>query len=252
MQLSKQIVIPSSVGFVSFALGMGGGYLLKSYLDKKKPREITDELEEKVVDLGEEVVQLHFQFLEAKEEMNSAAGTVTSVLLELKNEGQRLLDKVAADMHRSMQDHPTNNAGNNGSDDVGTVNIFPDREDHWDYDEEEKHRTEERPHILHVDEYFANEKQYTQITLMYYQGDNILCDDKDVPIYNPESMVGKLDFGHGSNDPNIVYIRNDKLQVEFEVLLDHGHFQIEVLGAHVEDDYEEGDVKHSLHKFREV
>lgn len=242
--MRREIVIPSVTGLVSFGLGVGGGWLLKTYLDKRK----SSNLEEKVVDLGEEVVQLHFQFLEAKEEMNSAAQTVVSVLNEVKNEGKSLLERTAEEL-RSMHNHPSNP----GNDDVSTVSIFPDREDHWDYAEEVPKRSKEHPYICHVDEYYENEGDYTQATLMYYAGDNVLCDDKDVPIYNPETIVGKLQFGHGSNDPNICYIRNDKLEVEFEVLFNQGHFQIEVLGAHIEEDYEEDDVKHSHRpKFREA
>lgn len=242
MQLRKELVIPSITGLVSFGLGVGAGYLLKSYLSRDKA--------EKLESLEEEVTQLHFQFQETKEEVQSMAGTTVAVLAELKNEGKSIIDKVAEDMHRAnaMENHPAN--GGNRED---AVNIFREDQDHWDYEEEERNRQDPtKPYIIHVDEFFANEKGYIQSTLQYYQGDNILCDEQDVPVYNPEKIVGKLEFGHGSNDPNVVYVRNEKLEVEWEILLDHGHFQTEVLGQHIEENFGEGDLKHSTRKFREV
>jgi hypothetical protein len=242
MQLRKDVLIPSGIGVVSFGLGMAAGWLLRPYLEKRN-------LEKKVDELDEGVTQLHFQFIEAKDEMNSVAQTTVAALKDLRNEGRDLLDQVAEEMHRAnaMSNHPAN-GGN--KEDV-KVNVFPTEEDHWDYEEEEQNRgNPEVPYIIHVDEYFANEKDYQQSTLQYYQGDNIICDETDVPLYNPEKIVGKLMFGHGSNDPNICYVRNEKLEMEWEILLDHGHFQTEVLGHHIEEGYEEGDLHHSLHKFR--
>jgi hypothetical protein len=87
---------------------------------------------------------------------------------------------------------------------------------------------------------------YTQTTLTFYSGDNILADEQDSPVYNYESVVGNLRFGHGSNDSNVVYIRNEKLEAEYEVLLFDGSFEIEVLGYVAEANV----IEHSLTKFR--
>jgi hypothetical protein len=88
---------------------------------------------------------------------------------------------------------------------------------------------------------------------VYFAGDNILCDDKNVPIYNHDSVTGALRFGHGSKDPNVVYVRNPDLQAEYEVVRDRGYFQVEVLGAVLEEAYEEQELRHSNHptRFRE-
>jgi hypothetical protein len=67
-------------------------------------------------------------------------------------------------------------------------------------------------------------------------------------------LLEVLVFGHGSGDPNVVYIRNEKLQAEYEVLRDPGSYEIEVLGGHVEREMQEVDLKHSRQpgKFRET
>lgn len=95
-------------------------------------------------------------------------------------------------------------------------NIF---EDEWDYEEEIKLRRPERPYVIHVDE--RHERDYTESSLIYYEGDDVLADRQDHVIDDVEKVVGtdNLDkFGHGSGDPNIVYVRNDLLAVEMEIV----------------------------------
>ena len=69
----------------------------------------------------------------------------------------------------------------------------------------------------------------------------------EVPVYNYSNVVGDLLFGHGSMDPNVVYIRNED-RVRIQILLDHGSYEVEILG--LDDSPEE--IKHSsgVRKFR--
>jgi hypothetical protein len=131
-------------------------------------------------------------------------------------------------------------------------NIFANNGDSdWDYKEEQRRRSELAPYVLHKDEFFADEKDYTQITLTYYAGDDILTDEDDKPIYNHRSIVGDMKFGHGSGDPNVFYVRNDKNRAEYEILLHEGLYSVEVLGLEIENNQRARDIKHSEHtKFR--
>lgn len=124
---------------------------------------------------------------------------------------------------------------------------FANSTSEWNYEEEIAARTEELPYILHRDEFYGEETEYTQSTLTYYTGDDILTNQEDVPIYSREDTIGKLMFGHGSEDPNVFYIRNDRLRAEYEVLRDSGSYSVEILGL---DDVDtvELELKHSAHK----
>ena len=139
----------------------------------------------------------------------------------------------------------------------GTVtNIFENdvAGDEWDYKTELEARTSEAPYIIHVDEYVADEKGWdSQSTLTWYVADEILTDSQDVPIYNWREVVGELRFGHGSNDANVVYVRNEKLQTEYEVLRDPGSYELTVLGDSLERMNHIQDLKHSHspRKFRD-
>lgn len=135
------------------------------------------------------------------------------------------------------------------------VNIFHSKEgDGWDWDEERKfrERTSEDGigYIIHRDEFFNEESGYSQSTLTYYAGDEILVDEQEVPIYNHKAIVGELRFGHGSSDSNVVYIRNDRLKGEYEVIKDDGSYEIEVLGQQFEAAVSSSD-RRGVPKFRD-
>jgi hypothetical protein len=78
-------------------------------------------------------------------------------------------------------------------------------------------------------------------------------DEDEKPIYNHEQQTGQLKFGHGSGDPNVVYIRNDKRQSEYEVVHDPGLYSVEVLGLEIEHNTRTQDLRHANRppKFRQ-
>lgn len=117
-----------------------------------------------------------------------------------------------------------------------TRNVFREAEvnDKWDYQEELKQRSPDIPYVIHYDERHELE-DYDEVTLTYYEGDDVLCNDRD-EIVDPDrrnELVGERNlnlFGHGSNDASIVYVRNDKLEIIFEVVRSPNHFAEEVHG----------------------
>lgn len=127
------------------------------------------------------------------------------------------------------------------------VNIFdPPVDTDWDYEIERNTRSNKPIYIIHRDEFFNEESGLKQGQLSWYAGDGVLADELSHPIYNHTDIIGDcLQFGHGSNDPNVVYIRNETQRMEWEVCLDLGRYDVEVLGADVEDVYQSQDLKHS-------
>lgn len=120
---------------------------------------------------------------------------------------------------------------------VKMKNIFQHgvRQEPWDHELEMQTRAAEpnRPYILTQDEYMENDSEFEQSTITYYQGDDVLCDSIDQEIPDSDGTVGDINltkFGHGSGDPNVLYIRNERLEMEFEVLLSRGSYVKEVLG----------------------
>jgi hypothetical protein len=115
-------------------------------------------------------------------------------------------------------------------------NVFDEHpvevKDDWDYATEVKNRVPHLPYIIHIDEFAQNEDDYEQITYTYYEEDQILADVRDVAVDNLEQVVGfgNIKFGHGSNDPSLVYVRNDKLHLDIEITRDEGSYGEQVHG----------------------
>jgi hypothetical protein len=122
-------------------------------------------------------------------------------------------------------------------------NVFIDTT--FDLEEESKYRTEDKPYIITHDEFYAAEKDYDTASFTYYEVDDVLCDERDKPVEETDEVVGDdhlVRFGSGSKDKNIVYVRNDRLGVEYEITRSPGSYLEEVLGM---TDDEPGTLKHS-------
>jgi hypothetical protein len=120
--------------------------------------------------------------------------------------------------------------------DVSVVKSIFDRELTQPSDEELVEELGKRsvwlPYIVSDDEFMANDVDHHQASLTYFEGDETLVDEKEEPIEDIDKYVGEknLRFGYRSNDRNIVYIRNEKLRMDFEISRSQGQYVEEVLG----------------------
>lgn len=108
----------------------------------------------------------------------------------------------------------------------------------FDLEDELGNRSPDKPYIISHDEFMDNEPDYNQLTLAYFDGDDVLSDIHDQPIDDVIELVGLNYqwFGHGSKDSRIVYIRNEKLSTDFEIVHNKGKYVEEVLGFIQHDD----------------
>jgi hypothetical protein len=230
-------------GLLGVGIGVGIGYLLT----RRKVVSINTEIE----DIKQTQLELDFERADKDREFNLQIQQAALVARELRESGENFLRRLNVGPERIEQavaEHARATAA------PVVSNVFDTAGDEWDYAIELNHRRGRSIYILHIDEYMADENEWnSQSTLTWYEGDEILCDSKDTPIYNPDSIVGDLQFGHGSNDPNVCYVRNERLQAEYEVLKDPGSYEIEVLGGQVEERERKADIRHahSPRKFRE-
>jgi len=126
---------------------------------------------------------------------------------------------------------------------VQNRNVFEEArvEYEWDYHEERRRRSPDIPYVIHYDELHEIEA-YSEVSLTYYEGDDVLCNERD-EIVDPDErndLVGEKNlerFGHGSNDASIVYVRNDKLQIVYEVVKSPNSYAEEVHGFNHDANY---------------
>lgn len=110
---------------------------------------------------------------------------------------------------------------------------------HWDQEEELANRSEESPYIIHQDEYIAQEKGYKQEVLTWYAGDDVLTDEQEQPISNADDLVGlehMSKFGHGTDDFNVLFVRNDRVRMEYEICRMSTSYEEEVQGLSNDDE----------------
>lgn len=104
----------------------------------------------------------------------------------------------------------------------------------WDAHAERRRRNPDTPYVIHHDEKDAMDG-YSDVSFTYYAADDVLCNERDEVVDPAErdNMVGdaNLDrFGHGSGSPEIVFVRNDNLEMVFEIVRSPNSFAEEVHG----------------------
>lgn len=94
------------------------------------------------------------------------------------------------------------------------------------------------PYIITRDEWETGVENYESQAVIYYEGDDTLCDNNDTRIPDIERVIGSRHFnyfGYQSGDKDVVYIRNPRLGSDFEVVRNKGEYTVVVLGLDDED-----------------
>ena len=225
------------LGLLAFNAGIGLGYILG-----RRTRPVEYNVDEKVV-MNFNTDKLNEELAKLRDVSNNKEYVIPNPNLAVDK--QKAVKKVVKEVIERLPEPELED------EELVRRSIFVESDD-WNYELEIAKRTTEEPYILHRDEFFEDEKDYTQSTFTYYAGDEILVDEDDKPIYNHEQITGQLQFGHGSGDANVVYIRNDRRKAEYEVIFDQGLYSVEVLGLEIEDNQRTKDLRHSkVPKFRE-
>lgn len=90
--------------------------------------------------------------------------------------------------------------------------------------EEEEEEDMEKPHIISPEEF--GDSDYAVLTLTYFL-DGTVLNDRNKIVTNVEELIGEgfaKHFGDYPEDPDTVYVRNDNLGIDFEVLKDYREY----------------------------
>lgn len=250
--LNQPWTVPTAIGVLSFGGGLGIGYLLakRKFEQQGEPYDVPKQL---LLNFEEE------KFVEEIVKETEVVEPVRPPRVVITEEDAVKKDILKVDSLSQLR--PSMLEGEEEPVEDVVVNVFdepaiivPEITDksEWDWEEEVRNRTETAPYVLHKEEFYADEKNYSQQSLTYYDVDAILADEDEKPVYNHGSVTGPLLFGHGSDDPNVVYIRNDERRAEYEITKVDGLYSVEVLGLEIENNERVADLKHSKHptKFR--
>lgn len=101
-----------------------------------------------------------------------------------------------------------------------------------DFNPANETRSEDDPYVISISEFQNDEEDYEKITVRYFEEDDTLVAEMRTDPMPIESVgsANLLRFGDGSQDENIVYVRNEVLEMDFEVIKDEGSYVEQVLG----------------------
>lgn len=87
--------------------------------------------------------------------------------------------------------------------------------------------------VISLEEYAQPDPGIDRVTLYYYEDDDTVCGEDEQVVGAPEELIGDvaLDmFGEKSDDADVVYVRNNRIATDFEVIRLHKSYKKEILG----------------------
>jgi hypothetical protein len=87
-------------------------------------------------------------------------------------------------------------------------------------------------YVISVEEYDIN-RATNKEPVAFYKDDNTFCNNNEEIIDDPVSLFGPnvhLHFGEQSEDPDIVYVRNDNNGCDYEITQIHNSYAVLILG----------------------
>jgi len=215
----KLSIVVGTTAIVSLAAGSAAGYFIAlKILEKKYEGRLQEEVES---------TKKFYAKLYKKDEFQTPESTMKEIAPGAAEAAAALINYQGRSQAFQVVDTRTEFV------EEVLSNIFSDTTTEEISDKEKQNRTEEAPYILTKDEFMENDSEYTQSTVTYFAGDKVLIDSREDMIEEVDMTVGEGNlerFGHGSGDPNVLYVRNDRLELEFEILLSRGKYSKEVAG----------------------
>lgn len=102
-----------------------------------------------------------------------------------------------------------------------------------------------RPEYITVQDYFENESQYEQRSLIYYDEDQVLCDENEEKLENAASVIPREFIPPDEtqiqyyNDGEYFFVRNHRLKTDYEIKIMYCSYAHMVMGLEPEGEERE-------------
>lgn len=184
------------LGFLAFIAGAGSGAVCTWWLLKRKYELI------------------------AQEEIDSVKSAYAS--REAVAKAGKSFFEGSQNEAKSMAENKTQN-----SEDLQKYASIIQKEGYTDYsrsvEEKKGEAFVERPYIISPEE-FGEFEEYEKISLSYY-ADEVLADENDEEVDDVDEIVGEESLTHfGEYEDDSVFVRNDRLKCDYEILLDQRNY----------------------------
>lgn len=94
-------------------------------------------------------------------------------------------------------------------------------------------KTADRPYVISARQFVDENQDYEKITLNYFDKDDVLMDEDREQIDMVEDVIGEgslSKFGSKGGPSNLVYVRNEKLEIDYEVIKQHLSYAVDEMG----------------------
>lgn len=98
---------------------------------------------------------------------------------------------------------------------------------------------EGEPYIITTEQYMNENVEWVKADLTYFEGDNVLIDSREEQWPDHAATVGIAalsSFGVGANDNDVVHVRNQSMNMDFEITRDRRTYVEVILGVPTEED----------------
>jgi len=217
----KIVLVVGGASLTSLVSGLLGGYFYaKHVLAKKFAQELSEEID---------ATKAYYRQLYKKDEFETPEQAVAELIGEEKD--TKLSDIAPNISKEQFEETLTRLKYHTPPSKVVRKNVFVPDVPNLNLPDDPANESD--PYVISVDEFMAGDKGYEQVSLTFYAQDETLAEHDDTIVTNVNELVGVRNltkFGGVSNDPRIVYVRNDRLQNDFEIALHDGSYAQIVAG----------------------
>lgn len=187
--------------FLSFIVGASAGSLITWKFVEKKYKQIA---QEEIDSVKETYTKMRKDDLEAKKADIEAAKAKLHPAESEKVETPEVQPKEVKEYENVIARHNYTSYSNNINEKGGDVMT-------------------DRPYVISPDE-FGDYPDYETISLTYYN-DKVLTDEYNEIVDDIDDLIGEDSLNHfGEYEDDSVFVRNDALKVDYEILLDSANY----------------------------
>lgn len=213
--------------FLAFGAGSGLGALVTYYLAKKA---FDAELEKEIADvkanyrlLRKTDYETPTDYLEKEHPETIARHLEINQIVEHARLNEELKAKI-----ENYETEPTKERSNVfEKTEIAEPELLPKDANETLYETLKDMRTDSAPYLISVGEYFDDEPMNTKASVTYFAGDNIVCHEDDSVMLDPDHDIDLINlsrFGVASDSEYIVYVRNPRTSIDYEIVRDEGKY----------------------------
>ena len=220
----NRVIFKVVVGIGSAALLGGGGFLLWRFLKKRREQR------------EEENRPLSVEYIFDREEADQM----------LKDELQKAEEDAKWNRKKyaeAVETYMDNSEPNENFEEYLAAMENPEEDEDDDeeyYEDEEAEEEEQHPghdiFRISASEFCNTRTYYDKVSLNYFTGDDVVSDDRDEVVENADTVLGGLQKAlQADGAPDLMYIRNEPLEIDYEISRISGSYREEVLKLRKEE-----------------